>query len=93
MTSSYESYSRAGADEPDVGIPNILKRILRISLPARAVNRGPALFGANHGQPRSYAEPEVRFGEDRLYFVEITDKREPIEFLRGTSFSFHLVSN
>jgi hypothetical protein len=50
MTSSYESYSRAGADEPDVGIPNILKRILRISLPARAVNRGPALFGANHGQ-------------------------------------------
>ena len=47
---SYESHSRAGADEPDVGIPNILKRILRISLPARAVNRGPALFGANHGQ-------------------------------------------
>jgi hypothetical protein len=23
MTSSYESYSRAGADEPDVGIPHI----------------------------------------------------------------------
>ena len=37
MTSSYESYSRAGADEPDVGIPHILKHILRISLPARAV--------------------------------------------------------
>jgi hypothetical protein len=35
----------------------------------------------------------ARFGEDRLYFVEITGKREPIEFLRGTSFSFHLVSN
>jgi hypothetical protein len=50
MTSSYENYSRAGADEPDVGIPHILKRILRISLPARAVNRGPALFWANHGQ-------------------------------------------
>jgi hypothetical protein len=48
---------------------------------------------AGNGQPGSYAEPEVRFGEDRLYFVEITDKREPIEFLRGTSFSFHLVSN
>ena len=48
---------------------------------------------SSDGQPRSYAEPEVRFGEDRLYFVEITDKREPIEFLRGTSFSFHLVSN
>ena len=47
----------------------------------------------SYGQPGSYAEPEVRFGEDRLYFVEITDKREPIEFLRGTSFSFHLVSN
>jgi len=45
------------------------------------------------GQPGSYAEPEVGFGEDRLYFVEITGKREPIEFLRGTSFSFHLVSN
>ena len=49
MTSSYESYSRAVADEPDVGTPHILKHILRISLPARAVNRGPALFGANHG--------------------------------------------
>jgi hypothetical protein len=48
---------------------------------------------AGNGQRGSYAEPEVRFGEDRLYFVEITDKREPIEFLLGTSFSFHLVSN
>jgi hypothetical protein len=47
----------------------------------------------NDGQPGSYAEPEVRFREDRLYFVEITGKREPIEFLRGTCFSFHLVSN
>ena len=64
MTSSYESYSRAGADEPDVGIPNILKRILRISLPARAVNRGPALFGANHGQlfpnPAKEGLPTIR---------------------------------
>jgi uncharacterized membrane protein len=51
-----------------------------------------SLWAVNE-QPRSYAEPEVRFGEDRLYFVEITDKREPIEFLRGTSFSFQLVSN
>lgn len=50
-------------------------------------------FWADDEQPRSYAEPDVRFGEDRLYFVEITDKREPIEFLRGTCFSFHLVSN
>jgi len=49
MTSSYESYSRAVADEPDVGTPHILKHILCISLPARAVNRGPALLGANHG--------------------------------------------
>jgi hypothetical protein len=46
-----------------------------------------------YGQPGSYAEPEVRFREDRLYFVEITGNREPIEFLRGTCFSFHLVSN
>jgi hypothetical protein len=48
MTSSDESYSRAGADKPNVGIPHILKHILRISLPARAVNRGPAL-GAEMG--------------------------------------------
>jgi hypothetical protein len=40
---------RARADEPDVGIPHILKRILRISLLARTVNREPALFWANHG--------------------------------------------
>jgi hypothetical protein len=57
MTSSYESYSRAGADEPDVGIPNILKRILRISLPARAVNRGPALFGRITGNPEVISSP------------------------------------
>jgi hypothetical protein len=34
MTSSYQSYSNARADEPDVGIPHILKRMLRISLRA-----------------------------------------------------------
>jgi len=42
------SYSCAAVDEPDVGIPHILKHILRIFPPARAVNREPALFGANH---------------------------------------------
>jgi hypothetical protein len=35
------------------GYPH-LKHILRISLPARAVNRGPVLFGANHGLCGSY---------------------------------------
>jgi hypothetical protein len=49
--------------------------------------------GPGDEQAGSYAQPEVRFEEDRLYFVEIMGKREPIEFLRGTSFSFHLVSN
>ena len=58
MTSSYESYSRLlpapGLMEPDVGTPHILKRILRISLLARTVNREPALFWANHGPCGSY---------------------------------------
>jgi hypothetical protein len=58
MTSSYESDSRAEADEPDVGIPHILKRILRISLLARTVNREPALFWVNHVLTRSYSELE-----------------------------------
>jgi hypothetical protein len=53
---------------------------------------GVGILGGSR-QPRSYAEPEVRFGEDRLYSEEITGKREPIEFLPGTCFSFHLVSN
>jgi hypothetical protein len=74
MTSSYESYSRAGADEPDVGIPNILKRILRISFPARAVNRGPALFGANHGQFGSIS-PEWILAQERL-----TSGRKPFVY-------------
>ena len=37
-----------------MGIPHILKRILRISLLARTVNREPALFWANHGLRGSY---------------------------------------
>jgi hypothetical protein len=60
MTSSYESYSRAGVDEPDVGMPHILKHILRISLPARAVNRGPAYLGRITGQTGIYGPPPCR---------------------------------
>ena len=49
--------SRFRADEPDVGIPYILKRILRISLLARTVN-GEAtlffLFWANHGNRKLF---------------------------------------
>jgi hypothetical protein len=50
--------------------PRILKRTPRISLPARAVNRGPALFGANHGLSGSYP--------GQVPFEDITkDLREP----------------
>jgi len=53
MTSSYESYSRAGADEPDVGIPNILKRILRyLSLLAPSIADQPYL-GRITGKPET----------------------------------------
>jgi len=55
MTSSYESYFRARADEPSVGIPHGLKHMLRISLQARDVNRGQSLFRANHEQLGSSA--------------------------------------
>jgi len=60
--------------------------------PSSPVLRG--LGASNGARPlNSYTQPEVRFEEDGLYFVEFTGKREPIGFLRGTSFSFHLVSN
>ena len=66
MTSSYESYFRARADEPSVGIPHSLKHMLRISPQARDVNREQSLFWANHEQTGSYSESEGSLGHSGL---------------------------
>lgn len=68
---------RARADKPDVGIPHILKRILRISLLARTVNREPALFWANHGQLLPNPD-KVRFADNSVLFVGAANLIPPV---------------
>src|SRR5262245_1828055 len=44
--------TRAGTDEPNVGIPRIWRRMLRISCSARAVNCGPLNFRVARDWPK-----------------------------------------